>query len=146
MRQLLIRCCSILEENYITYQKKDIANLIKTRFPDMRKIMNDLQKGGITGEFILGNDSPEEIFESLISAMKSRKYDDVREVVKSISDPESVYLRMYSKMDEIFDRSTLPQAILIIGDFQHRSKSCVSTEINLLACITTMFSQEIKIK
>lgn len=146
MRQLLVRCCSILEENNVEYQKKDVANLIKTRFPDMRKIMNDLQKGSVTGEFILGNDSPEELFEALISAMKTRKYDEVREVVKNIADPESVYIRMYNRIDDIIERASLPQAILIIGEWQHRTKSCVSPEITLLAALTDMLSKNIAFK
>jgi replication factor C small subunit len=146
MRQLLARCCMILEENNIIYQKKDVANLIKTRFPDMRKIMNDLQKGSVTGELILANDSPEELFEALIAAMNTRKYDEVREVVKNITDPESVYIRMYNRIDDIIERGSLPQAILIIGEWQHRTKSCVSPEITLLACLTDMLSKEIKFK
>lgn len=146
MKQMLQRSCSILEDNNIEFNKKDVADLIKKRFPDMRKIVNDLQKSSVSGKFIPDSLDTGEIFDSLIKELCNRDYEKIRSIVRSISDPENIYLRMYSQIDNIIEKNNLGQAILIIADYQHRSRNCVSTEINLLACLTEFLSKGIKFK
>lgn len=146
MKQTLKRCIFILDDNKIKYDKKDVADLIKQGFPDIRKIVNELQQYSISGEFIKSTDSPESQFESLMEALKSRKYDDIRNIVKDIVDIDHVILRLYNNIDKYIDRKSLPQIILIIADYQHKSMLCISKEINLLAMFTEILSKNIEFK
>lgn len=146
MKSLLKRCIDILKENEVTFDKKDVANLIKTRFPDLRKVMNDLQKSSVSGEFVPSNDSPEEQFTNIVSALVKKDYDEIRSITKDVTDCDNIILRMYKMSETIVDRKSLPQFILILGDYQHRSMNCLSKEINFLAMCTEFFSKKIEFK
>jgi len=146
MKNLLTRCVHILEENNITYDKKDIAELIKQRFPDMRKIMNDLQKGSLSGSFIKTQNSPEEQFNNLIDSLKTNNYDNIRNIVKDITDYDSTILRMYRVTEELVSRKYIPHYILILAEYQHKSLICLSKEINFLAMLTDILAKGIEFK
>lgn len=146
MKQMLKRCSLILEENNVEYDKKDVAALIKQRFPDMRKIVNDLQRGSITGTFILDKETPEEQFNVLIKAMCDRNFDEIRRIVRNIPDPDNIYNRLYSNIDDIIEKKNIAQAILEIADFQYRAKICINPEINLVGCLANMLSKGIEFK
>lgn len=146
MIQMLEKACVILDENSIKYNKKDVAELVRNKFPDMRKIVTDLQKASLSGEFVKLEDNPEELFSGLITEIKARNYDGIRDIVKHIPDFDSMILRMYRACDDILDRKYLPQYILILADYQHKSMICLSKEINFLAMITEMLAKGIELK
>lgn len=146
MKDVMKYCERILECEKVEYTKKDIADLIKQRFPDMRKIIVDLQKCSVSGVFTPINNSPEEQFTEIITALKERNYDNIRNIVKNIPDPDAVILRMYQRIDSYCDRKSIPVLIMIIGQYQHTSKLCVSQEINLLAMFTEIFSKNLTFK
>lgn len=145
-KQMFSRCIKILEENNITYDKKDVADLIKTRFPDMRKIINDLQRGSVSGEFQKNIDTAEDLFEGLMEACKEKSFDKIRNIVKNIADYDGMILKMYKSMEIIVDKKSYPKFITILGDYQYKSMVCLSKEINFLAMITEMMADGVVLK
>jgi DNA polymerase III delta prime subunit len=144
-KQMFSKCISILEENNITYNKKDVADLIKSRFPDMRKIINDLQKSSMTGEFIISNDSPEELLVELITSYKEQSFEKIRNTVKNIADYDGMILKLYKSIDMV-EKKSIPNFILILGDYQYKSMVCLSKEINFLCMVVEMLSKGVILK
>ena len=54
------------------------------------------------------------------------------------NDPATVYRKIYDKLYEVLEKSSIPQAVLIIADYQYKSAFVVDQEINLLACLTQL--------
>ena len=140
--QFLNRCDQILTEHSIVYDKDVVAALINKHFPDFRRVINELQRYSTSGEInsgILANIG-ELNLNQLISALREKNFQNMRQwVVTNVdNDPATVYRKIYDKLYEVLEKSSIPQAVLIIADYQYKSAFVADQEINLVACLTEM--------
>ena len=140
VKGLYLRLKDILAQENVEYNKDVLGKVILKFFPDIRRLLNELQtytkRTGKIDEGILSLGRELDI-KQLYSALKKRKYNDVREwVVSSLdNDPSRIYRKIYDGLkDHILD-SSIPEAVLIIGDYQYKSSFSADQEICLLACL-----------
>jgi len=136
--QTFKRCCFILESEGIEYDKKILAEFVQKRYPDIRKIIGDLQKysrmhGKIDLEIMRFNDN-EGILGDLIQELKSKKFNNVRKIATSI-DPSSFYRDFYEQIDDVLVDSCKPEIILILKDSAYQHGLTVDQEINMVGCL-----------
>ena len=141
-QKLLKRVLSILDENEIQYEEKVIAEVILKYFPDFRRILNELQRysqNGIidTGIFQSFSDTN---FRKLVNALKDKKFTEIRKWVvdNSDNDPKLIYRKLYDNVQEYLEPSSVPPAILLLADYQHKAAFVADQEINLTACLIEM--------
>ena len=122
--------------------KKSLAEFIKCLFPDMRKIINEIQK------YIL---SYAEIDIGILSLVDDSKYLEFYKYLKEKSftkcrewialnvgeDVESFYMKLYTDLEKVFVNESIPEVILHINDAQNSfgfSKEiiCVTLMIKIL--------------
>ena len=53
----------------------------------------------------------------------------------------SVYRKIYDKLYEVLAKSSIPQAVLIIADYQYKSAFVADQEINLVACLIELMAE-----
>jgi len=137
--QFLTRVKSILDTENIEYTDKVIAELITKYFPDFRRILNELQRYAASGKIDVGilSQIGNVQVKDLIEAMKQKKFQTVRRwVVEELdNDPSALFRAMYDGIVPQLDGSSIPQAILIIADYQYKAAFVADAEINLTACI-----------
>jgi len=143
--QLLDRCAVILKENKIDYDSKVVAELIIKHFPDNRRVLNELQRYGVSGKIdsgILVNLS-EVSMKELAVHLKEKEFTKVRKwVVDNIdNDPTKIFRKIYDSLYDYLDPGTIPAAVILLGEYQYKSAFVADQEINLLACLTEMMSQ-----
>jgi DNA polymerase III delta prime subunit len=142
------RVMNILDIENIEYDKAAVASLVMKKFPDFRSILNELQgysAGGRIDAGILSNLS-EESFGILITALKEKKFGDVRKWVGEHSDLESTEMfRMFYDIANVqLQPKSVPEMILHLGEFSYKDYFVVDKEINRMAFLTTiMVSQNI---
>jgi len=143
--ELLERCCNILKEQNIEYEKKVVAELIMKHFPDNRRVLNELQRYGASGQIdsgILVNLS-EVNMKDLTLHLKAKEFSEVRKwVVDNIdNDPTKIFRKIYDTLYTYLEPSTIPAAVIILGEYQYKAAFVADQEINLLACLTEVMSQ-----
>jgi DNA polymerase III delta prime subunit len=143
--ELLERCCNILKEQNVEYEKKVVAELIMKHFPDNRRVLNELQRYGASGQIdsgILVNLS-EVNMKDLTFHLKAKEFSEVRKwVVDNIdNDPTKIFRKIYDTLYIYLEPSTIPAAVIILGEYQYKSAFVADQEINLLACLTEVMSQ-----
>ena len=143
--QLLDRCAVILKEQNIEYEGKVVAELIIKHFPDNRRVLNELQRYSVSGKIdsgILVNLS-EVSMKELALHLKEKEFTKVRKwVVDNIdNDPTKIFRKIYDNLYIYLDPTTIPAAVIIIGEYQYKSAFVADQEINLLACLTEMMTQ-----
>lgn len=147
--QIFTRCSHILNSEGIEFNVKAVAELIRKYFPDFRRVLNELQRysvSGIIDEGILVNIADEEI-KGLIEYMKKKDFNSVRKWVAAnvhLSETD-IFRKIYDNLYTTMDPQSIPQAIIVIGEYQYKSAFVSDQEINMVACLVElMLSCEFK--
>ena len=136
---------NVLTTENVKFDKRVIQELIIKFFPDWRRCLNELQRYSASGQIdagILVNLSSENIKE-LVGFMKEKEFTNVRKwIVNNLdNDPARIFRTIYNSLYDNLDHSTIPHAVIIIADYQHKSAFVADQEINMLACMTELMSQ-----
>lgn len=144
MKQFAQRIVRILKQENITFDMKVIAQLIQKHYPDFRRIINELQRYSVSGTIDTGIfvNLTEDNYKALWSAMKTKKFNDVRKwvAVNSDIDMAQLYHNLYCKADDFVVPPSLPQLIITLAEYQYRSAFVADQEINTMACLTEIMS------
>jgi DNA polymerase III delta prime subunit len=137
--KMMERCSYILNQENISYDKKVLGQLIMKHFPDMRRILNELQRYSLSGTIDVGilNSVTDTEIKTLISSLKNKDFPGVRRwaALNSESSPQEIYRKIYDSLNEYLDNKSIPEAILIIAESQYRSAFVADQEINMVACL-----------
>ena len=140
------RCKAILKKESITCKdEKVLAQLIMKYFPDFRRVLNEIQKYGASGEIDIGilSTLSETAFNNLIKMLKEKKFTDMRKwVIDNLdNDPSTLLRKIYDNIFPHLTELSIPQAVLIIADYQYKSAFVADQEINLVACLTELMAE-----
>ena len=142
--QFLERAKIIMDAEGIEYEERAVAELIIRYFPDFRKVLNTIQRhsvgGAITSSVLsVGKDVDISV---LIKAMKARSFPDIRKWVAEHSDtePSIIFRTIYDGLQEKLESSAIPQAVLILGEYQYKAAFVADQELNMVACCLMLAS------
>jgi len=143
--QFMGRVEKILKTENIGFEEPVVAELIMKHFPDFRRVLNELQRYSVSGTIdsgILVNIA-EVNMKSLMEYLKNKEFGNVRKwVVDNIdNDPVKIFRKVYEKLYEYMEPSSIPAAVLVIGKYQYYSAFVADPEVNLLACLTEIMTQ-----
>ena len=143
--QFMGRVEKILKTENIGFEEPVVAELIMKHFPDFRRVLNELQRYSVSGTIdsgILVNIA-EVNMKSLMEYLKNKEFGNVRKwVVDNIdNDPVKIFRKVYEKLYEYMETSSIPAAVLVIGKYQYYSAFVADPEVNLLACLTEIMTQ-----
>lgn len=134
------RVTDILSFEKVQSEPKAVAAVVEKHFPDFRRTLNELQRYAATGSIdsgILVNVQEENI-KALVEHMKVKDFTNVRKwVVENIDiEPNVLYRKFYDTASEFFKKSSIPQLILILAQYQYKQAFVADSEINIVACMT----------
>ena len=139
------RVKTILDTEQVKYDEKVLAEIIQRHFPDWRRVLNELQRYSVTGIIDTGilTNSSQNALNSLITLLKEKKFSDMRKwVAQNIdSDPTSIMRSLYDVASEKVDPKSIPQLVLLIGDYQYKSAFVADQEVNLVAFLTQVMAE-----
>ncbi len=134
---LFCLCQDILEEEGIKYSEKDIESIMDRFYPDIRSILNNLQKCSVSGTLDLTglmafNLNSEDIINLILSG-------DLRQLRSSwigAGNFHWIYKILFEDFMDALKNDEKAEVILIIAEYLHRDVSIADKEINITACIT----------
>ncbi len=135
------RIQSILQNEKIEYDDKVLAELIKKHFPDFRRIINELQRYSQFGKIDTGilSQIGDVTLTEIVGYLKSKDFSGVRKWVASHDvDPATMYRKIYDSLSEILKPQSVPQAVVILADYQYKAAFVADQEINTLAMLTEL--------
>ena len=137
-------CTNVLDVEKITYDMKDIAQVVNTFYPDIRSIIKVLQQNSIldhlSGETILVIDKIDDNWcKQLVQILNKRDKDawfQIRQLVadSQVDDFQIAYRYMFEHMPE-FSYGNDANLSVILDDFIWRSSVVPDKEINFSAAI-----------
>ena len=146
--QFFKRIQNILSEESVEHEPAVIAELIKKHFPDFRRIINELQRFSKFGKIDTGvlSQIADVTLNDIVKFIKDKDFGAIRKWVASNDvDPASMYRKLYDNLYDVLKPQSIPQAVIIIADYQYKQAFVADAEINLVACLTElMVSLEFK--
>ena len=140
--QFMQRVKTILDKEGIPYEDKILAQLITKYFPDFRRVLNELQRYSVAGIIDIGilSQIGEVQVKELAVAMKGKNFTEARKwVVSNLDNSQTeLFRKIYDGLHDYVAPSSIPQAILILADYQHKAAFVADQEINLTACIVEL--------
>lgn len=144
-KEFMERVKYVLGEENIRYDEKVVAELIMRYFPDFRKTLNELQRYSVGGEIDVGilQSMGEIQTRELVGYMKEKNFNEVRKwvVQNSDNDQTRVFRQMYDSLYNYFQGQSIPQAVLIINDYQDKATRVADPEINLTAFLVHLMME-----
>ena len=144
------RLQGILQEEGVEFDNNVVANVIMKHAPDWRRVLNESQKGSMSGTLNVPNSVSADIsdtYTQLFSAIRDKNFKKMRSwVVNNIDvEPATIFRGVYDKMYDFVAPNSIPQLVLILADYQYKNAFVADHELNLVACMTeVMASVEIK--
>ena len=135
----------ILEQEQVKYDEKVLVEIIQRHFPDWRRVLNELQRYSVSGVIDIGilSNSSQNAFKSLTALLKGKQFGDMRKWVgQNIdSDPTSIMRMLYDNASDHVKPSSIPQLVLLIGEYQYKSAFVADQEVNLVAFLTQVMAE-----
>jgi DNA polymerase III delta prime subunit len=143
------RIVQILEQKGIAYDIKDVAAIINSSYPDIRRALNAAQSYVRDGKLQLDKASSiqanymTEVLEILkTSKDKKAAFTKIRQCIadSKVRDFTPLYTFLYDNLDE-FATGHVAAAILIIAEAQFKDSSVVDKEINIMAMFVNLLNE-----
>ena len=143
-QSFMVRCQTILVKENITYDDKVLAELIMKFAPDWRRVLNELQRYSVNGSIDSGivNVVGDKNYDDLFSYLKNKDFKKMRSwVVNNIdTDASAIFRALYDRMNTKVAPQSIPQLVLILGDYQYKNAFVADHELNVVACLTEVMS------
>ena len=138
----LKRINSILEQEGIEFELKVVAEVIQKHFPDFRRTLNELQRYASRGKIdtgILAQVADVKISD-LVGYLKGREFTNMKRWVSSNIDnePQVIMRKIYDNLYTYLLPKSIPEAVLVIGEYQYKATFVMDQEINLVAFLTEL--------
>jgi DNA polymerase III delta prime subunit len=138
--QFFKRVVGILSTEKIEYDKAVVAELINRHVPDWRRVLNELQRYSVNGSIDSGifANLQDENLKELVSAIKEKKFTEMRKWVAENSDTDSsqLYRAFYDQAYSIVKPNSIPELIMLIAKYQYQAAFVADPEINTAAFLT----------
>lgn len=135
------RIQGILQSENVEYDNSVVAEVVKKHFPDFRRVINELQRYAQFGKIdsgILSQIANVSIAE-IVKHMREKDFGSIRKwVAMGEYDANTVFRQIYDALYDIVKPQSIPQAVLILADYQYKQAFVVDSEINLVACLVEL--------
>ena len=134
----------ILETENISYETDVVVELTDKYLPDLRRILNELQKSATSGIIDIETlqDYEAVSIDELCDLLKQNRFDEVRQwvVENQEGEPTALLRKIYDSLSEMLEPESVPGAVVIISDYSYKSTLVSDQEINLVACMVELMA------
>jgi len=140
-KEVAIRLKEILDLEGVTYEMPDLATLVNSGYPDIRRVLNAAQRQVVNGNLKIDKASTiqanymDEVLEILKSNSNLKdSFRNVRQIIadSKVKDFTPFYRFLYDNVDE-YASGKAGNIILKIAEAQYQDASVVDKEINVMA-------------
>jgi DNA polymerase III delta prime subunit len=137
------RLQNIVKDEELDIPTPGLVLLIEKYFPDWRRVLNEMQRYGITGDTAseisnINNDN----FKELMSILKDKNFRKMRKwVVDNIDlEPSAVFRKVYDTVYDYVTPASIPEVIVTLAEYQYKDAFVADHELNTVACLTQVMA------
>jgi replication factor C small subunit len=140
-KEVALRLKTILDTEGVSYEMSDLAILVNSGYPDIRRVLNAAQRQVVNGVVKLDKTSTIQAnyMDEVLNIMKSNNgvkdsFTSIRQIIadSKVKDFTQFYRFLYDNIDE-YANGKVGNTILKIADAQYKDAHVVDHEINVMA-------------
>jgi len=144
MVEMAKRVQIILRQENIKFDQNVSLHIIKQYFPDLRRILNELQSySSISGSIDSGRLTKRKgtNFDDIVLFLKNKNFNEIRKWSADNSDlfTGSDFSKFYEFVSSKMEKDSVPNLVLILADYQYKASMIenvsIKQEINVTACL-----------
>lgn len=147
-KDIAVRLVEILNNENIKYSKEDVATIVSSYYPDIRKCINYTQQRIINGNLeldkaaLISHDYKLKILEYFKTGTKSDSFKGIRQLLadNDIRDFTDLYKFLYDSVDD-YAKGHIAQVLIIIAEYQYKDSFVVDKEINAMAMVIQILTE-----
>ena len=151
-KEVALRLVQILDTEGVTYALPDVATIVNSGYPDIRRIINSAQRQTVKGKLtvdkyaMLQNDYKLQLLEHLKNDSKSQAFNNIRQLLADtqVNDYTDLYRLLFDEI-ETYAKGHIAPVILILGDANATDQFAVDKEIHVMSMLIKILA-EIKTK
>ena len=118
-------------------EKARLVELVRSGYPDLRRVLNDIQKFSYTGTLIIKDNQVKGIAEKVVQKIKDKT--NLTELRKFVIEREQEfsgdYLQLLKEMFEVlFNANDNSPTLLVVSEYMYKDAIVVDKEINWFSC------------
>ena len=138
-KEVALHLKTILDTENVTFNLDDMALLVNSGYPDIRRVINSAQRQVVEGKLkidvssIIQNDYKIQLLDKLSNGSK---LSELRQLIadNSITDYSELYRLLYDEVDN-YSKGKSEECILIIAEAQFQDTNVVDKEINFMSML-----------
>jgi replication factor C small subunit len=142
-KEVAKRLHQILTEEGVSFQNEELAILVNSGYPDIRRVLNAAQRQVVNGKLKIDTTSTVQAnyTDNVIKVLQSggdvkQQFTEIRQIIadSKVKDFTPLYRALYDEVDN-YASGKVGQTILNIADGQYKDSMVVDKEINVMAMI-----------
>jgi len=141
-KEVAIHTSNILNTEGITYDNNDIAAMVNSGYPDIRRIINAVQRNIVDNNLVVDtesmvqNDYKLQVLEILQTQDKKLAFKNLRQLLadSQIRDYADLFRLLYDEVDS-YGKGHIAEVILTIAKYELSDAQVVDKEINAMAML-----------
>jgi DNA polymerase III delta prime subunit len=141
-KQVAIHLSNILQGENVESEVGDIALLVNSGYPDIRRVINSAQRQSIEGKLIIDkqsiveNDYKLKLLEILEKQDRKSAFKNIRQLMldAKITDFADLFRLLYDEVDS-YGKGHVAECILVIAKYELSDGQVVDKEINAMAML-----------
>jgi hypothetical protein len=131
-----------LENEEVGHELSDIALLINSAYPDIRRVINSAQRQSVEGELVIDkqsiveNDYKLKLLEILEKQDRKSAFKNIRQLMadSQVKDYADLFRLLYDEVDS-YGKGHIAECILILAKYEQSDAVVVDKEINAMAMV-----------
>ena len=136
-----VRLKGILKTEGVEYDAKVLVEFVQKFFPDFRRILNELQRLSQFGKIDVGllSHLGDVDLGLVVGYLKAKDFAALRKWVGSNDiEPAVLYRNLYDNLYEVIKKESIPQAVLLLADYQYKGSFAAAPQINTMALLVEL--------
>lgn len=138
------RVRQILTEEGVEFDKATVAQLVVKYLPDMRQILNQLQRASKSGVLDLGASGgmTDQTFSVLVATLKTKDFPAMRKWCAENQHNSGALVRraVYDRLFDLVLPECVPQLVLTLASYDFKEAQVMDKEINMVAMFTEIMA------
>ena len=141
-KEVAVHTSNILNTEGVTYDNNDIVTMVNSSYPDIRRIINSVQRNIVDDtlvvdtESLVQNDYKLQVLEILQTQDKKLAFKNLRQLLadSQIRDYADLFRLLYDEIDS-YGKGHIAEVILTIAKYELSDAQVVDKEINAMAML-----------